>query len=302
MLNPGEIGGIAGGAAVLVAGGSIVGIGRRSRRINRALADPDSATRLAALDLLTERGLSRHLGVLVERALVEDDPPVRAALVGVLEHAEWEPGSDRRLLQLRTWAGRCAAESAREGSNLTSQGSVSEEIKQELHPVTDEGVTSEGEPATNEQQPDHPVSTAMDRWFSELLAGDEFEATDTEIDFLPTVSIAHNEDTNGGRPQGVSSGFKETIPIAKAEQNAIKILREAGYRVATTSEATQSGTADVDTVEGIESSLEAGDLQLLTELCVRRVITATILEEATRRMRAENSRLEALLARFNELR
>jgi hypothetical protein len=298
MLNPGEIGGIAGGAAVLVAGLGIMRIGRRSRRLNRALADPDSATRLAAIDLLTERGLSGHLNVLVERALVEDDPQVRESLVGVLRHAEWEPGSDRRLLQLRTWAGRCAAESVVESSTATDQGSVSVDIGQEAN-----SPMKEDEAPTNvDQQEDHPVNTTMDRWFSELLAGDDLDAPEPEIDFLPTVSIPRSEDANGGRAPGVSSGSKDAIPIAKAEQNAIRILREAGYRVATTSEPSPAGTVDVDSLDGIGGSLEASDLELLKELCVRRTITATILEEATRRMRAENSRLEALLARFNESR
>jgi hypothetical protein len=175
---------------------------------------------------------------------------------------------------------------------------VGADIGQDADPVSDEGLA-----ATNEEQKqEHPVGTVLENWLNELSATeDAFETPDTEIDLLPTVSIARDEDGSGSWPPGVSSiSAKETFPIAKAEQNAIRILREAGYRVGTTSEPSQPATVGIERSDGIGGSLEASDLQLLTELCVRRVITATIMEEATRRMRAENSRLEALLARFNE--
>jgi hypothetical protein len=288
----------------------MVRFARRRRRLDRALADPGPATRLAALDLLDERGVSGHLNVLVERALVEDDPQVRAALVGVLRTAEWEPSSDRRLLQLKSWAARCVAEPVPEDSSLISQSSSTNSNRADIGPEADRG-PDEGAPSTSEKQDqEQPVGTVSesDRWFSDLLNGDAFDSPETEIDSLSTFSIARNGNGNGGNgdsggglSRGVPSGSSRD-PIAKAEQNAMSLLREAGYRVATTSERSQSDTVGIGAVDPFGSSLDANDIQHLTELCVRRVITATILEEATRRMRAENSRLEALLARFKESR
>jgi hypothetical protein len=306
MLNLGEIGGIAGGGAALVVGVSMVAIARRRRRLDRALVNADSATRLAALDVVTKRGLSGHLNVLVERALVEDDPHVRAGLVRVLLHAEWEPGADRRLLQLRAWAARSVAEPAIPvGSSPLRQASVADPSRADIEHESDR-VPDEVGAATNEKPlQDHLTDTALDnRWFSELLTSDASGAPETAIDSPPTVSIARTEEKwNGGRLHGVSTGSSRgTIPIAKAEQNAIQVLREAGYRLATASDLSEPGTVGIDTADGTGSSPAADDLQLLTELCVKRVVTVTIMEEAIRRMRVENSGLEALLARLNESR
>jgi hypothetical protein len=275
MLSPAEIGGIAGGGgAVLIAGISwplLVARSRR-RRLDEALGGPDPATRLAALDLVAERGVSAHLvGVLVERALVENDPGVQAALVRALTLTRWEPGADRQALQLRAWATR-TAEAGRELVALTES------------PVADGAGGSRPEPPVADPVIDDgreqvPVELELPAWLEPVMAKD-FDGR-----------------RNGVEANGEEPGSSRVRPIAKAEQDAVRVLREAGYGVATRS----PSVVDVDRADDAAPVPTRNEVEFLRELGAQRYVTLTLMEEAIRRMRAENARLERELARYREV-
>jgi hypothetical protein len=275
MLSPAEIGGIAGGGgAVLIAGISwplLVARSRR-RRLDEALGGPDPATRLAALDLVAERGVSAHLvGVLVERALVENDPGVQAALVRALTHTRWEPGADRQALQLRAWATR-TAEAGRELVALTESPAADGAGGSRPEPPVADPVIDDG----REQV---PAELELPAWLEPVMAKD-FDGR-----------------RNGVEANGEEPGSSRARPIAKAEQDAVRVLREAGYGVATRS----PSVVDVDRADDAAPVPTRNEVEFLRELGAQRFVTLTLMEEATRRMRAENARLERELARYREV-
>ena len=292
MLNPAEIGGIAGGGAVVIAGSAwrLLATSRRRRRLDEALAGPDPATRLAALDLVAERGVSAHLGVLVERALVESDPVVQAALVRALTHTRWEPSADRRVLQLRAWAARTAALRGHPAELDAVAAAEEAEPGLELVAVTE----SPGASADGGSRREQPVA--------EPMIEDVREEAPAEMDLPawlePVMAKGFEGSRNGASANGEEPApVRRAAPIAKAEQDAVKVLREAGYGVATRS---SPSAVDVDVADDAPPMSTRDETQFLRELGAQRVVTLTLMEEGIRRMRAENARLEAELARYRQ--
>ena len=291
MLSPAEIGGIAGGGGVvLIAGISwpLLVASRRRRRLDQALAGPDPATRLAALDLVAERGVSAHLvGVLVERALVENDPVVQAALVRALTHTRWEPGADRRTLQLRAWATRTAALRGHPAAPEAEAGG--KEAGRELVALT-ESAEADG---AGGSRPEPPVADPV------IDDGREQVPAEMEVPawLEPVMAKDFDGRRNGAEANGEDPGSPRARPIAKAEQDAVRVLREAGYGVATSS----PSVVDVDLADDAAPVSTRNEVEFLRELGAQRFVTLTLMEEAIRRMRAENARLERELARYREV-
>jgi carbamoyl-phosphate synthase large subunit len=99
-----------GGAILLAAAVSFWLVRRRHRAartfLRQAVGDPDPETRAAALALLGQTGLARHLDLLVGLVERESSPFVLDALAGAVVRNQWEPVADARLLELRLWAQR----------------------------------------------------------------------------------------------------------------------------------------------------------------------------------------------------
>ena len=235
MLDPWAIGVIAGGAALVVVGWGIFLLGRRRRKLARALADVDPVARLAALDVVAEHRVDPHLGVLVERALVENDQDVRAALVRTITQIEWEPGADRRLLQLKTWAMRVTSESA--GTHAWSNPIADDSGAEPRHALSRRGVDTMVDDR-QEQSSEFPTGAVRSgQPAAEAGATESARAGRTPVDQLAGPGSEGMNQADNGRSGGHPFWDEppipsSTIPVAKAEQAAIDLLRDAGYGVA----------------------------------------------------------------------
>jgi hypothetical protein len=261
---------------------------RRRRRLRRTLQDADPAARLAALEAIANRGVYSYLDALIERALVEDDPRVQETLARIVTVAQWDPSSDRRLLQLKGWAERLAAslETAPEPASPAGQAVPNAESAPQA-PVEP---PSEPEPREPEESaPRIPAPPTEEPAGSGRGGQAEVEAWLVPD---PWAGKPFDESTNGltGDPELVRTRHREPSGAAKAEQSAIELLQEAGYGVEK-----PSPQPDATRPAGPEPE-EPSLRRALREVLTQRVITASILEEAARRMRAENERLESTLS------
>jgi hypothetical protein len=295
VLNAGEIGGIAGGGAVIVLGSGwfLSAIVRQRRRLRRTLRDPDPAARVAALEAIQNRGVYSYLDALIERALVEDDPRVQETLAGIAIAEQWDPSSDRRLLQLKGWAERLSvppkAETTIPGTRPDPPStSTSSEPTQaspfELGPELQASAHAETEvpePPADLAEPPVRGQDEVEAWLvPDPWAGKPFEESANGL-------VRETEPANAPRPE--SGG------AAKAEQSAIDLLREAGYGVE--KPAVQPEATPAAATPAAAPPTKAVELRgALREVLTQRIITATILEEAARRMRAENERIESTLS------
>jgi hypothetical protein len=276
-------------------------INQRRRNLDRALANGDPMVRRAAVDLIDERSLSAHVDTLLERALVETDPCVRADLARAVSHCDWQRGDDPRILQLRAWAG-----SVCELSDARPAGGVP--IGEALH---DSLSTSNGFSDKSRSLDDNVERTNMDDMSGPLFGlsnstpvGEDAPAlTGSVIDraLVRPSQIFDRPDTRVLNSKANARTVKIDEPssvqgetgVDKAQQAAMMLLRSAGYAVTAKSEPILTSEGPVAV-----ASSDIDDHQLLTEVCVQRAITTAIFEEAVRRMRVENDRLEALLARL----
>jgi hypothetical protein len=294
VLSDAAIGGLAGGGALLVAAGSwrVMALRARRRRLQRALRDPDPSQRAAALELVAERGVSRYLSVLVERALVETDPGVEATLVDVLTRAQWEPSADPRVLQLRAWAKRAVARApVPPPRHAPSEAAVAPAVEPGSAPEPGSEPVSE---AQEEAPPSEPSELARDtpRRAPDLAGLSPAGVNPVESWLVPDPWAGRPEEDlgNGVRAEQLEPvSHEREAPLAKAEQGAIKLLRDAGYGVAARNRVEES--------QPVSSSGEPELVTVLREMVAQRVITVTLLEEAVRRMRAENTQFEQAINR-----
>jgi hypothetical protein len=307
MLNPGEIGGIAGAGFVAIVGstGYLSVVARRRRRFRRTLGDPDPSVRLAALNVVAERGVARYLDALTERALVEADPKVQRSLAWIVTRARWDSSSDPRLLQLKGWAERVTAAPPEKSHEPQA-------MEPPMEPTMNDGapLPPENAPVNEPEQlePDAQAESAepgRDLGQEGLGRHDPVEAwlvpdpwADKPIEGTP----------NGARPDPdlETVAAREPTGAAKAEQSAVQLLREAGYSTERPQRANPE-PAQIVPVEAekpdvrrpqepdVRQSQKPDLRQSLREILAQRIITVTILEEAARRMRAENDRLESTL-------
>lgn len=289
MLNAGEIGGIAGGCAVVVLGSTafVTVMIRRRRRLRRTLQDADPAARLAALEAIANRGVYSYLDALIERALVEDDPRVQETLARIVTVAQWDPSSDRRLLQLKGWAERLAAslDTAPEPASPAAQAATGAESAPQP-PVEPPSEPESREPEEGEARiPAPPTEEAAGSGRGSQAEVEAWLVPD------PWAGKPFDESSNGltGDPDLVRTGRGGPSGAAKAEQSAIELLQEAGYGV-------EKLSPLPDTPRPAAEPEEPSLRRALREVLTQRVITASILEEAARRMRAENERLESTLS------
>ena len=105
-----------------------------------------------------------------------------------------------------------------------------------------------------------------------------------------------------------SAEYERPVSVAKAEQEAVKVLRAAGYGVGARSfrsanalEATPNeGAGSSAGAPGGATAPDPDEARLLRELHEQRAIRLNLLEETIRRMRAENAQTEAELARYRK--
>ena len=291
MLNPGEIAGIAGAGFVVVAGSSTYGaaVAHRRRAFRRRLRDPDPGTRVIALEATSERRVYPYLDALTERALVESDPEVQEALARLVSSADWNESSDRRLLQLKAWAERVTAPSPQ-----TARTSIDDRGSDALSgPAT-------ATPPSAEPPADAGPGVAPGAPTAELRRVDPLsESGPSRSDPVETWLVPDpwedkpiDSPANGSRPEPEleTVAAREGTGAAKAEQSAIELLHEAGYGV----ERPQHAKRDTPSVPA--EPRKTNRRQSIEDFLAQRVITVTILEEAVRRMRAENDRLESAFA------
>jgi hypothetical protein len=288
MLNPGEIGGIAGAGFLAVAGSGVylAVLARRRRAFRNTLRDPDPGARVAALDVISEQGVYPYLDVLTERALIESDPKVQASLARIISRAHWDPSSDRRLLQLKGWADRVAA---------TSPEHSKEAPDDRPSPGPDVDLNPEPAAASPAAEPAHELKSGVPGGARQVggLGEPHSGRHDPVEEWLvpdPWADKPIDSTANGSRPEPdlESVAAPEPRGAAKAERSAIELLQEAGYGV----DRPQHAKAPAPPEQPVET--HRPDLrQSLQEFLAQRVITVTILEEAVRRMRAENDRLES---------
>jgi len=307
MLDPIEIAGIAGGAALLVVGRALMIVNRKRHSLDRALADQDPMVRRAAIDLVDERTISTHIDVLVERALVETDPDVRAALARTLSRGEWQPGDDPRVLQLRAWAGQVGTPSDAERADATRTDAIGSDSSSSAVDAAEKPVVigAKLEMSNVDDSSSGAVGFFSDEPQSASVPEDVPAWTGSTIDRAlvrpsPESHLADKrllESGSNGRPVNTDDQMvaRREVGITKAEQAAVNLLRSAGYAVAAQNAADSMGEDPAPT-----PAQSTDELRILTDLCVQRAITTAIFEEAARRMRVENDRLEALLARLRE--
>ncbi len=89
---------------------SRVGRTRTRRDLQRALEHPESAVRVAALEVLGSQGIGTFAEFLVGRAAVEHDDAVLRVLASVVARNQWEPVRSPAMADLRLWAQRYFAE------------------------------------------------------------------------------------------------------------------------------------------------------------------------------------------------
>jgi hypothetical protein len=301
VVSAAEIAGIcAGGAAVVVAGvaSSLMIVDRRRRRrVESALSDPNPVTRIAALELLAVRGVSGHLGALVDRVLIEDDPRVQTVLAQTLIKTQWGASADRRLLMLRTWATRVA------GGPATSPSA------QEAGPPPGVALLLQDDRAkgglgAGQQRDDAATSlppASADREFDELEENEQ-----RVMDWL--LSPEPSADAPRARSLGTAGRSpprdEPLSSVAKAEQKAIALLRAAGYGVTSTDAVSGSSSPPESTGAGAASEVRVtaipDEARLLRQLGAEQAVRLNLLEQMIRRVQAENARLEAELGHFSE--
>ena len=89
---------------------SRLGRSRTRRDLLDALEHPDTATRIAALEVLGSQGIGSYAEFLVGRSAVEHDAAVLRVLASVVARNQWEPVRSRAMADLRLWAQRYFAE------------------------------------------------------------------------------------------------------------------------------------------------------------------------------------------------
>lgn len=289
MLNPGEIAGIAGAGFVVVVGSSTYGaaVAHRRRAYRRRLSDPDPGTRVIALEAISERGVYPYLDALTERALVESDPGVQEALARIVSGADWNESSDRRLLQLKVWAER-----------VTVPAPDTERPSDDRGPDALSGQAKAAPPSA--EQADVGPKGALDAPTAELRRVEPLsepgpgrsDPVETWLVPDPWEDRPIDSPANGSRPEPEleTVAATEGTGAAKAERSAIELLHEAGYGV----ERPQHAKRDAPVAPAEPG--KTNRRQTIEDFLAQRVITVTILEEAVRRMRAENDRLESAFA------
>jgi len=294
MLNPVEIVGIAGGAALLIIGRALVMMNQRRHQVERALVDEDPMVRRAAIELIEDRCISRHVDALLQRALTENDPEVRAALARNLNRCDWRPGDDPRILHLRIWAGSIDSFARPDPTRaapveLTPSGSLNAPIQGSG--VPHEFIDMNGASATADG-----VGSRASRGSSGLI-GSVIDRPSVVPDQTAGPSNSRTHEASDSTSIGThrTTGATQVQPepcIGRTGHPATKRLASTGYGVA-------SKSGPISSREGVRRSAvpDLGDVELYTEFCIQRAITSAILEEAIRRVQAENDRLEALLAR-----
>lgn len=291
-MSPAEIGGIAGGAALIACGGvwRVVVLNRRRRRLDRALADSDPMVRIATLDLLTERGVSGHLGTLVERVLLEGDPRVQTALIRTVVRSQWEPNSDPRVILLRAWATRMATGlvSGTPDDPTVRPGEV-------VRAAIQEGL-AKALPTGPEA---HDESIAVDEGVevSDPSREPEFEllpeSEQRVMDWLLSSEAAGSPPPANAPRSATTPTLGSSSSMAKAEQKAVDLLQAAGYGVAPKHR--DEAVRAPGTHPEPSAIREADERRLFHELQSQQGVRLELLEEMIRRVRAENARLEAEL-------
>jgi hypothetical protein len=288
MMNPAIIAGFPAGAAVLIVGTGAIALRRRSRRIDRGLRDADPAVRLAAISSVADRGMSSHLNALVELALVEKDPKVKEEFARKLLDGSGSR-TDRRLVELREWATRSLAEERADNEGETPRSVTSPGDVEDGNSHSEIEVTESGDGSDNATNADSLVRPEED------LEGIVAESQPSPS--LEAAAVAPSiEDVVSG-PQTWSNGIGSPgakTPLEKTQENAVELLRAAGYGMARPVSSDSVGRIAHDERDASDDD----ELSELTELCVRRVISVTMLEEAARRMREDNASLEAVLTRL----
>jgi len=82
-----------------------------TRRLHVALSEDDPAARAAAVEVATIQGLTRHAGALLTLVRRETDTTVLDSLSEAVRRHVWEPGDNRKVVELRLWADRRRRES-----------------------------------------------------------------------------------------------------------------------------------------------------------------------------------------------
>ena len=155
---------------------------QRARKLLRqALVHPEPAVRRAAVRVVGEHGLARHVKALLYSTQHEQDPVVLAALAEEVVRNHWEPDDDRRLVKLRLWARlRLEAEpdpAVEAFAPSAADGSSTDESRQEVirQEALDEGgpgaigqgvIRRDPPPSGGERAGDDPAGVGSPRWES----------------------------------------------------------------------------------------------------------------------------------------
>ncbi len=95
------------GAAVLIVAvllWRLVYLSKGAGRVRSALRDPNPKNRVAAINIIAERGVAEFSAELRPLLSTEVDPEVLDALMVAIIKNQWEPADSRRMVELRGWA------------------------------------------------------------------------------------------------------------------------------------------------------------------------------------------------------
>jgi hypothetical protein len=306
MVNPHLVAGICGGGAALLLGVTALAIHHRRRKLYRDLNNANPDIRVTALNKAASRNFSSCLNALVRRALVETDPDVKKKLVQTIMYANWQPGIDRRMDDLRQWAIRSGFDSRSPtqpgGSADIQRGSAETGTESDEHETTVN--TGSRSPSTldsaiqNEEPQADPVA-------KDVLRENGTSTHHRDIDFTtsPALRTADNVASAVGderSPFSVTSSLeKVTSSLDKVEQAAVELLT-AGYGKSRARSSSEQRRIDGTDNPIPAQSTEDADIQALLELCTQRAISAAVMEELVRRVHAEDGQLERVLHRLME--